>query len=131
MPTVETKVGIDNAGKLLPSSSREYKMINQIAERVIDAVRQQNGGGFQKHVDRFSWEVVVVDDKVPNAFVLPGGKIVVFTGECSAEGVRNTACQASSARLQDSAFALSIHWALLDVVRAYCCLVLGLQEALS
>jgi Zn-dependent protease with chaperone function len=72
--------GFQQKGKLLPSSSREYKMINQIAERVIEAVRQQNGGGFQKHTDRFNWEVVVVDDKVPNAFVLPGGKIVVFTG---------------------------------------------------
>ena len=30
---------------------------------------------------RFDWEVVVVEDKTPNAFVLPGGKIVVFTGE--------------------------------------------------
>lgn len=29
---------------------------------------------------RFAWEVVVVEDKTPNAFVLPGGKIVVFTG---------------------------------------------------
>ena len=29
---------------------------------------------------RFDWEVVVVEDKTPNAFVLPGGKIVVFTG---------------------------------------------------
>ncbi len=28
---------------------------------------------------RFHWEVVVVEDKTPNAFVLPGGKIVVFT----------------------------------------------------
>ena len=32
-------------------------------------------------LDRFDWEVVVVEDKTPNAFVLPGGKIVVFTGE--------------------------------------------------
>ena len=31
-------------------------------------------------VCRFDWEVVVVEDKTPNAFVLPGGKIVVFTG---------------------------------------------------
>lgn len=58
-------------------------MINQIAERVIDAVKKQSGGGYQNHVRDFKWEVVVVDDKVPNAFVLPGGKIVVFTGKCA------------------------------------------------
>ena len=51
-----------------------------IAKRVINAVGKEYGGGFQKHVAKFKWEVVVVDDKVPNAFVLPGGKIVVFTG---------------------------------------------------
>jgi hypothetical protein len=30
---------------------------------------------------QFDWEVVVLDDPTVNAFVLPGGKIVVFTGE--------------------------------------------------
>ncbi|WCJ20627.1 Peptidase family M48 family protein [Euphorbia peplus] len=32
------------------------------------------------HLDRFNWEVLVVDEPVVNAFCLPGGKIVVFTG---------------------------------------------------
>ncbi|KAL8137400.1 LOW QUALITY PROTEIN: hypothetical protein V2J09_003401 [Rumex salicifolius] len=33
-----------------------------------------------KHLEHVNWEVVVVDDPVINAFCLPGGKIVVFTG---------------------------------------------------
>ena len=31
-------------------------------------------------IQKFNWEFVVVDDPTPNAFVLPGGKVVVFTG---------------------------------------------------
>ncbi|KAL5727902.1 metalloendopeptidase [Ranunculus cassubicifolius] len=33
-----------------------------------------------KHLDGLNWEVLVVDEPVVNAFCLPGGKIVVFTG---------------------------------------------------
>ncbi|KAL8143163.1 hypothetical protein V2J09_016195 [Rumex salicifolius] len=33
-----------------------------------------------KHLEHANWEVVVVDDPMVNAFCLPGGKIVVFTG---------------------------------------------------
>ena len=33
-----------------------------------------------KHLEGLNWEVVVVRDKMVNAFCLPGGKIVVFTG---------------------------------------------------
>lgn len=33
-----------------------------------------------QHLDGLNWEVLVVDEPVVNAFCLPGGKIVVFTG---------------------------------------------------
>lgn len=33
-----------------------------------------------KHLERLNWEVIVVRDDMVNAFCLPGGKIVVFTG---------------------------------------------------
>ena len=72
--------GYAQAGKLLKENNSDYQLIQGIAKRVIAAVGKEYGGGFQKHVAKFKWEVVVVDDKVPNAFVLPGGKIVVFTG---------------------------------------------------
>ena len=75
--------GYAQAGKLLKENNSDYQLIQGIAKRVIGAVGKEYGGGFQKHVAKFKWEVVVVDDKVPNAFVLPGGKIVVFTGSWS------------------------------------------------
>lgn len=75
--------GYAQAGKLLKESHPDYQLIAGIAKRVIGATNKEFGGGFQSHVKKFKWEVVVVDDKVPNAFVLPGGKIVVFSGMTS------------------------------------------------
>eukprot|EP00882_Tetradesmus_deserticola_P000213 GHRQ01000239.1.p1 GENE.GHRQ01000239.1~~GHRQ01000239.1.p1 ORF type:complete len:587 (+),score=236.64 GHRQ01000239.1:206-1762(+) len=67
-------------GKALPPDHRDSKLVQKIAERIISAVEEGHGGGFQKHIRKFDWEVVVLDDPTVNAFVLPGGKIVVFTG---------------------------------------------------
>jgi len=72
--------GYAQAGKLLKENNPDYQLIAGIAKQVIGAVGKEYGGGFQSHVKKFNWEVVVVEDKVPNASVLPGGKIVVFTG---------------------------------------------------
>lgn len=33
-----------------------------------------------QHLKAFNWEILVVDDPIVNAFCLPGGKIMVFTG---------------------------------------------------
>ena len=68
------------AGKVLTENNSDYRLVRGIPDRIIEAVSKQDGGGYQKHVKDFQWSITVVDDKVPNAFVLPGGKIVVFTG---------------------------------------------------
>jgi len=48
-------------------------IVRRVAERVSRAAEA---------VDKpsFNWEVKVIDKDIPNAFCLPGGKIVVFTG---------------------------------------------------
>lgn len=84
--------GYAQAGKLLKENNPDYQLIAGIAKKVIGAVGKEYGGGFQSHVKKFKWEVVVVDDKVPNAFVLPGGKIVVFTGSTHSELASNHFC---------------------------------------
>ncbi|MFH0821521.1 MAG: M48 family metallopeptidase [Pseudomonadota bacterium] len=54
--------------------------LKEIAERVVDRISKA-----AESLDKpgFSWKVRVVDDPTPNAFCLPGGKIVVFTGMAS------------------------------------------------
>lgn len=67
-------------GKVLPADHPDAKLVQKIAKRIIEAVDEGHGGGFQDHIKKFDWEVAVIQDDTPNAFVLPGGKIVVFTG---------------------------------------------------
>ena len=56
--------------KLLSSSSPKYKVVEEIGKRIAEA----SGADF-------NWEFNVIDEpKTANAFCLPGGKIVVYTG---------------------------------------------------
>lgn len=41
---------LEAKGKVLPSSSGDYQLVQKIAERVIKAVEAGRGGGFQDHV---------------------------------------------------------------------------------
>jgi len=54
--------------------------VTGVAQRLIAALGEGHGGGYQKHLRSFKWEVAVVKQPVMNAFVFPGGKICVYTG---------------------------------------------------
>lgn len=58
-------------GRILPQNSSQTRLIEKVAMRLIKA------SGFQ---DLYNWQVLVIDDPTRNAFVIPGGKIFVFTG---------------------------------------------------
>lgn len=51
-------------------------------DKWVQESRKVKGGAqpATKHLEGLNWEVVVVRDNNINAFCLPGGKIVVFTG---------------------------------------------------
>ncbi|KAI4330860.1 hypothetical protein MLD38_029105 [Melastoma candidum] len=42
--------------------------------------KEQGSKSETSHLEGLNWEVVVVNEPMVNAFCLPGGKIVVFTG---------------------------------------------------
>ena len=65
---------------LLDKQCRDTILVTRIAQRLIAALGEGRGGGYQKHLKSFRWEVAVVDQPVMNAFVFPGGKICVYTG---------------------------------------------------
>lgn len=67
---------------ILPESHPDSKLVRRIADRVIAAVKKadRDVNGYTDHMRDYEWEVFVVRSKTPNAFVVPGGKIVVFTG---------------------------------------------------
>ena len=57
---------------------REVEPVKRVAARIIEAAKTSQ---YAEPAKQFDWEVAVIkDDKMMNAFALPGGKIAVYTG---------------------------------------------------
>lgn len=54
-----------------PAAAAAVKLVNSVSERLLDAAGLRN---------KYPWEVLVVKASEANAFAMPNGKIVVFTG---------------------------------------------------
>lgn len=64
-----------------PSKNRDAEMVNRVGNRIVKAVEQYYADkGLSDKLTGFKWEVNLVDDKAANAWCMPGGKIVVYTG---------------------------------------------------
>ncbi|KAG9229963.1 peptidase family M48-domain-containing protein [Amylocarpus encephaloides] len=64
------KIMMEYQGAILPDWDRRSKMVHRVMSRLIPASEME-------HVD---WEVHVIDSPEMNAFVIPGGKVFVFSG---------------------------------------------------
>lgn len=63
------------------SSNTDAAMVNRVGERIISAVnRLYADKGLSDRLKGFDWEVNLVQDNQVNAWCMPGGKIVVYTG---------------------------------------------------
>lgn len=59
----------------------EAKMVQRVGEKIRTASeRYLNANGYQGFLNDFRWEYNLVNDDAVNAFAMPGGKIVFFTG---------------------------------------------------
>lgn len=59
----------------------EAAMVTRVGERIaVAAERYLNANGHQGYLTDYKWEYNLVDDKTINAWCMPGGKIVVYTG---------------------------------------------------
>ena len=69
-------------GKAKVSGNRtQSAQVERVGRRIADATeRYLRGNGLEKDVSSFAWEFNLVQDKEINAFCMPGGKIVVYTG---------------------------------------------------
>ena len=65
----------------LSSDAANTAMVKRVGQRIQQAVEaymaQNNLSG---QLSGFQWEFNLVDDKTPNAWCMPGGKVVVYTG---------------------------------------------------
>ncbi len=65
-----------------PSSDRaNSSMVREIGSTISNAVEFFfSANGMETRLDGYKWEYSLVNSKVPNAFCLPGGKVVVYSG---------------------------------------------------
>jgi predicted Zn-dependent protease len=65
----------------LSTDKNQTERIKRIGKRLIDAVNKYyKRNGWEKDLEGYQWEVNLVDDPQMNAFCMPGGKIVYYTG---------------------------------------------------
>jgi predicted Zn-dependent protease len=62
----------------ISNDPKEVDPVKRVAARIIAAAKISL---YAESASQFQWQVVVIkDDRTPNAFALPGGKIAVYTG---------------------------------------------------
>lgn len=56
-------------------------MVTRVGQKIaVAAERWLNANGYVGYLNDYKWEYNLVDDKTVNAWCMPGGKIVVYTG---------------------------------------------------
>lgn len=70
------------SGTLLPRGHAATRAVERVGRRLAAVASSSGagGGGYTAHMEGLDWEFVVIDDAQCNAFVVPGGKVVVYTG---------------------------------------------------
>jgi len=62
----------------LSQDPREVEPVKRVAARIVEAAKRSK---YAEMAKQFQWEVTVIkDDKMANAFALPGGKMAVYSG---------------------------------------------------
>ncbi|MEZ4856174.1 MAG: M48 family metallopeptidase [Gelidibacter sp.] len=59
----------------------DAEMVKRVGQKIAAAAeRWLDANGYQGYLKDYKWEYNLVDDKTVNAWCMPGGKIVVYTG---------------------------------------------------
>jgi predicted Zn-dependent protease len=70
-----------SANAPMPDSDPRVKLVKQVGERIAAAAtRYLNENNAADRVKDFAWDFNVVDDPTVNAWCMPGGKVVFYTG---------------------------------------------------
>ncbi len=63
------------------SANRDAEMVKRVGTRIAQAITTYYAQkGLSKELEGYNWEFNLVDDKQVNAWCMPGGKVVVYTG---------------------------------------------------
>ena len=67
--------------KVLSPNNKEAAMVDRVGERISTAItKYYNSQGQQSVIDGYKWEFNTIVDEAVNAWCMPGGKVVVYTG---------------------------------------------------
>ncbi|GAA4810389.1 M48 family metallopeptidase [Litoribaculum gwangyangense] len=63
------------------TGTKDAEMITRVGQRIaVAAERWLNANGHQGYLKDYKWEYNLINDKTVNAWCMPGGKIVFYTG---------------------------------------------------
>ncbi len=63
------------------TGTKEAQMIKSVGQKIAAASeRWLNANNYQGYLEGYQWEYTLVEDKTVNAWCMPGGKIVFYTG---------------------------------------------------
>jgi predicted Zn-dependent protease len=63
------------------STNRDAEMVRRVGSRIASAITSYyNREGYTTVLEGYNWEFNLVDNKEANAWCMPGGKVVVYTG---------------------------------------------------
>ncbi|SFC09015.1 M48 family metallopeptidase [Spirosoma endophyticum] len=80
MSFTQYKAFLDTS-KVVSTSNTDAEMVNRVGGRIRQAVENyMNSNGFSKRLEGFKWEYHLVQSNQVNAWCMPGGKIVVYSG---------------------------------------------------
>lgn len=71
-----------SSNKVVNSSvNKDAEMVRRIGTRIASAIQTYyNGKGLTSVLEGYKWEFNLIDNKEANAWCMPGGKVVVYTG---------------------------------------------------
>lgn len=67
--------------KVVPNSASNAEMVDRVGRRIAAAItKYYSQKGASSELNGYKWEFNLVDSKEVNAWCMPGGKVVVYTG---------------------------------------------------
>lgn len=65
----------------LSTNKEQTDMVKKVGKKIAAAVEQyMTDNGYESHIKDFDWEFNLIEEDIPNAWCMPGGKVVFYTG---------------------------------------------------
>jgi predicted Zn-dependent protease len=69
------------SNKVIPATNTDAEMVKRVGQRIANAITQYyQQKGIANTISNYKWEFNLVESKEVNAWCMPGGKVVVYTG---------------------------------------------------